>query len=179
MKNIADLKTLIRSQVPLIVIECQEELQAVDLLKKVANQLKLPFFKWTATEGLHRQEQGYRPQRHNIKPHDVLLHLKASELSGLYLFVDFHPYLDDPINIRLLKEIVLAAENRRQTIILLSHQLSIPPEINHLSTHFQVSLPCKEALKKIIYAEVRQWSRNAGGLKPPVEKGVLQLMIRN
>ncbi len=179
MKNIADLATLIRSQVPLIVIESKEEVQAVELLKKVARQLEMPFFKWTATEGLHRQKQGYSPQRHNIKPHDVLLHLKASELLGLYLLIDFHPYLDDPINIRLLKEIVLTAEKRRQTIILLSHQLSIPPEIDHLGTHFQLNLPCKQALKEIIIEEARQWSRNAGGLKPPVEKGVLKLMIRN
>jgi hypothetical protein len=179
MQNRSDLITLIRSKVPLIVIESQEELHAVELLDKAARQLNQPFFKWTATEGLHRQAEGYSPQRHNIRSQDVLQHLKSSDLSGLYLLLDFHPYLESPINIRLLKEIVLAAEQRGQTIILLSHQLSVPSEIAHLGTRFKLDLPCRDTLKKIVMDEIRQWSRQTGGQNPQVEKGVLNRMIRN
>ncbi len=179
MKNLADLMSLIRSRVPLIAIESQEELRVVELLQEVVAQVGRTYFKWSATEGLHRQEEGYNPQRHNAKPQDVLAHIKASDTSGLYLLLDFHPYLEDPISVRLLKEIVQTAEERQQTIILLSHQLELSPEIDHLCTRFQLELPSKQALKKIVMEELQKWSKQAGGKKPKIAKGILGLMIRN
>jgi AAA+ superfamily predicted ATPase len=179
LQDIGDLTTLIKSHISLIVVETQEEPRAVDLLRRAAAEIGLPIFKWTVTEGLHRQESGYEPQRLNIRPQDVLVHIKAGGVSGIYLLLDFHPYLQDPMNVRLLKEVVLAAEQKCQTIILLSHQLSLPPELEQLSASFKLKLPGKEQLKKLVIEELNAWSREKGGRSPLIEKGLIDSMVRN
>lgn len=179
MSDIRDLTTLVRSRVSLILLETREELRGIDILQQVATDTSQPLFKWSVTEGLLRLEQGYRPQRHNLRPQDVLGHLKAGAVAGLYLLLDFHPYLDDPTTVRLLKEVVLAAEEKRQTIILLSYQLELPPEIDHLSAHFRLSVPDSDQLKKMIREEVGAWTSHHNDSRPRIEKAVLPALLRN
>ncbi|ORJ62935.1 AAA family ATPase [Geothermobacter hydrogeniphilus] len=179
MSDIRDLITLVRSRVSLVLLETREELRAIDLLHRVAADTGKPLFKWTVTEGLLRLEQGYRPQRHNLRPQDVLGHLKAGAVPGIYLLLDFHPYLEDPTTVRLLKEAVLAAEENGQTLILLSYRLDLPPEIEHLSARYRLSVPDAAQLKQMIRDEVRQWAGEHGGRRPRIEKAVLPALLRN
>ncbi len=179
MSDIRDLTTLVRSRVSLILLETREELRAIDLLRQVADDSSQPLFKWTVTEGLLRLEQGYKPQRHNLRPQDVLGHLKAGAVPGLYLLIDFHPYLDDPTTVRLLKETVLAAEEKGQTLVLLSYRLDLPAEIDHLSARYSLSVPDSEQLKQMIRAEVKRWAEDHEGQRPGVEKAVLPALLRN
>ncbi|MEJ2201195.1 MAG: hypothetical protein P8X63_09315, partial [Desulfuromonadaceae bacterium] len=178
MSDVMDLAALIQSRVPLVVIETREEARAVALLDQVAGRLQLPLFKWSVTTGLHRQEEGYAPQRHNIRPADLLAHLKAANVRGIFLLIDFHPYLDDPTNLRLLKEILHVAETRGQTLVFLSYSLTLPAELNHFSANFTLTPPGSEALRKIVMAEIGTISRRQGGL-PPVETGSLEALLRN
>ena len=179
MQELDDLTTLIKSRIALIVVETQEEVIAVDLLKRVAGAISQPLFKWTVTEGLQPQAAAADPQKQNIRPQDVLAQIKAGAGSGLYLLLDFHPYLQDPLAVRLLKEVVLAAEQKRQTVILLSHSLSLPPEFDNLSARFELKLPGKEQLMNIVSGEIGTWSQNNGGRSPQVEQGAVDSMVRN
>jgi len=179
VSDIRDLTTLVRSRISLILLETREELRAIDLLRQVANDSALPLFKWTVTEGLLRLEEGYRPQRHNLRPQDVLGHLKAGAVAGLYLLLDFHPYLDDPTTVRLLKEAVLTAEEKRQTLVLLSYRIELPAEIEHLCARYRLSVPGAEQLKQMIRTEVGNWARDHGGERPRIEKAVLPALLRN
>jgi SpoVK/Ycf46/Vps4 family AAA+-type ATPase len=179
VQDIADLTTLIKSHISLIVVESQEELLGVDLLKRVAAEIGQPLFKWTVTEGLHRQEAGYEPQKLNMRPQDVLAHIKAADAAGIYLLLDFHPYLQEPVNVRLLKEVVLSAEQKRQTVILMSHRLSLPPELDQLSARFNLKLPGKDELKNIVTGELDAWSRENGNRSPRIENGAIESIVRN
>jgi SpoVK/Ycf46/Vps4 family AAA+-type ATPase len=175
----SDLTTLIRSRIALIVVETPDELLAVDLLRRVATVINQPLFKWTVTEGLHRQENGYEPQKLNMKPQEVLANIKAGGTAGIYLLIDFHPYLQDPLNVRLLKEVTLAAEQKQQTIILLSNQLSLPPELDQLSASYKLKLPDKEELKKIVLEELNEWAQQNNGRSPEIEKGAIDAIVHN
>ena len=61
MQDLHDLITLIKSHLSLIVIESNEELPTIDMLQQASLEVGRPLFKWTITQGLHRQEQNYQP----------------------------------------------------------------------------------------------------------------------
>ena len=54
---------------------------------------------------------------------------------------DVHPYLvNEPKNIRLIKDVALDYEHLGNTLVLVSHALAIPQELGHLTATFRLSL---------------------------------------
>ena len=90
MRDLHDLELLIKSRIPIIVIESQEEARVVDICARMVNRLAKPLYKWTVTEGLLRLEAGYQAQKHNAKPSELLAQIKATSKAGIYLLFDFH-----------------------------------------------------------------------------------------
>ena len=105
MNDLHDLELMVKSQTPIIVIESHEEKRVVALFRELGARLGLPVSKWTVTAGLQRLERGFLPQSFNTSPGDVLRHIKSSDMRGIYLLLDFHPYLEDPLHTRLVREI--------------------------------------------------------------------------
>ncbi len=178
MPDAHDLQALLRARTPMIVVETREERHVAMLLQQAAKRMHLPLFRWSITEGLHRQEQGYQPQRHNSPPGEVLSHIKASRLPGIYLLIDFHPYLEEPRNIRLLKEIALQAEETGQTLVLLSYRLELPAELDHLSAAFALSPPGAAERSTIVDALIGEWRLQAGS-DAVVDEAARTSLVRN
>lgn len=68
-----DLELILRSHVPIVVIETREESRMLDLLKAIAisraTEDYMPLFRWTVTDGLQRLDISLEPQLHNaIRP---------------------------------------------------------------------------------------------------------------
>ena len=162
MPDRRDLLTLVRSRVPLIVLESREEPRAEAILRDVAAQVDLPLFRWSVTEGLLRLEAGYSPQRHNSGPDELLAHIQAASKPGLYLLLDFHPYLEDPRRVRRLKEIALAGETTGQTLVFHSHRLELPEELSHLAARLRLRLPSGPFLRQLVEEEAARWRRETG-----------------
>jgi SpoVK/Ycf46/Vps4 family AAA+-type ATPase len=159
MHDSHDLELVLKSHIPIVVIETREEQRAVNLIKSLQFRLALPIYQWTVTEGLQRVDLDYEPQRHNAKPTEVLGNIKASTNHGIYILLDFHPYLDDPMHVRLLKDIALSYELTHQTIVLISHDIEIPPELKNFSAMVELDLPNEQSLKDIVNDVAEQWAR--------------------
>ncbi|MFQ6021238.1 MAG: AAA family ATPase [Acidiferrobacterales bacterium] len=179
MPDSHDLELNIKSRVPIIVIESQEEARVVELCKRIVARLGKPLYKWTVTEGLQRLEAGFNPQKHNAKPAELLAQIKATTKPGVYLLFDFHPYLEDPIHVRYLKEIAQNYNKLGHTLLLISHSLETPPELRKFCARFVLRLPNSEALKKLIVAEANAWSRANPGEKVKTDPQTLDLLVRN
>lgn len=68
----------------------------------------MPAFQWSVAEGLRRIDVELERQRSLRVPEALLRYVKAStHRAGLYVLTDFHPYLDQPLDARMLKEIAL------------------------------------------------------------------------
>ena len=108
-----DLELVLQSRTPIIVIESQDEQRMLDLLQSItisrASQAYTPLFRWTITDGLQRVDIALEPQAINAEPTDVLKHIRAVSKPGLYVLLDFHPFLEDPVHVRLLKDICIRA----------------------------------------------------------------------
>ena len=177
MDDSHDLELLLRSRVPLIIIETREEQRVTRLFAGLAIPLAMPVMAWSATTGLQRIDYDAAPQRHASEPHQALGQIKATATPGIYLLMDFHPYLDDAFNVRLLKEIALAYDTLGHTLVLVSHKVDLPQELAGFSARFRLSLPDSKQLQTIIQEEAGHWSGLHNGNKVKTSQRSLELTI--
>jgi len=178
MPDSRDLELLIHGHIPIITIETHEENRALDLIIKASSRGFLPTFKWTVTDGLQRLDLSLDPQRHVSDPQDGLKHIKSSALQGIYILLDFDPYLKDPVNIRLLKEIAMTFDGEKGKIILLSHQLNLPDNLQSMSCNFSLNLPSAKVLEKIIRDEAHKW-QTSENQRVRTDRETLDRLIQN
>ena len=161
MNEFEDLKVLLHSRSPLIVIESFEEPRALLLLKRLAVNVMRPIFKWTITEGLQRLDTEQGAQAFNAEPANLLAQIKGTRNSGIYVLCDFHPFLSDAKHIRYLKEIAQAHEQLGHTVVLLSHALDIPPELSRFCYSFSLSLPSDQQIRQLVQDAADSYSVNS------------------
>jgi SpoVK/Ycf46/Vps4 family AAA+-type ATPase len=177
MNDLHDLELLLRSRVPLILIETRDEKRVAGLFAELAVSLAKPVMAWSATTGLQRIDYEAAPQRHASEPQQALGQIKATGTPGIYLLMDFHPYLDDAYNVRLLKEIALEYAELGHTLVLVSHELDLPPELAGFSARFSLSLPDSKRLEDIVQDEAGHWSEHHKGEKVRTNRRTLDLVI--
>src|SRR5215469_4741839 len=113
-----DFEALIRSGAPIVVVESNEEPQVVRMARQIAKKLQLKPFRWTATEGLQAFDPADQPMEPVQKSIDVLNYVKTAAHSCLFVLLDFHPFLDDNLHVRSLKDIALSYEKHYSTVVL-------------------------------------------------------------
>lgn len=179
-----DLKILIRSKNPVLVIETHEERRALALINQVALSLSKPVFGWHLTEGLRRLElegEHFAPLKDTQAASDCLIHIKRMEREGIYVLCDFHPFLgkEQPQNNRLLRDIALDFAKNGQTVILISHKIELPEELKRLSRSYSLSLPDAQELESIIRKEAARWGINNPGQKVRTDKKIMRRLVKN
>ncbi len=179
-----ELAVLLRSRIPIIVIETQEETRALGLLAnlavRVARTGHTPMFQWTVTDGLRRLDMDLgAPQRHNCEPLEVLKHIRATTVAGVYVLVDFHPFLGEPRHVRMLKDICLDYDKAGRTLVLLSHEVTLPRELESFSARFELALPGRDERHVLVENIAKEWvSANPGG-RVKADRQALELLVEN
>jgi len=179
MHNSHDLEIILKSHIPIIVIESHEERRVLNILTQQTLKLAKPLFKWTITDGLKRADIDLDPQRMLSEPIDVLKHIKASQQSAIYVLADFHPYLDDAVHVRLLKDIALSYQETGSHLVLISHQLTIPSELQKFTAQFELSMPSKEELETLIRDTANEWAKEHKGKRVHTDRKTLDAMVNN
>ena len=179
MNDLHDLELTLGSRVPLVSITSSEEKRVIGLLEKISKRQQKPLFQWTATEGLRRLDELMLAQKHNSTPTTVLQHIKTMPLKGYFVLIDFHPYLDDPMHIRLLKEIALDYSSVERTVVFLSHDLSVPAELQPYSAQFELSMPDEQELEQIVSEVASSWTKANLGKKVKADRKSLSLLVKN
>jgi len=178
-----DLELILRSQTPIVVIESQDERRMLELLQAVtiarASSNYVPLFRWTLTDGLQRLDISLEPQAINSEPRDVLKHIRAVTKPGVYVLLDFHPFLDDPVHVRLLKDICMQARKVNKQLVLLSHKVEIPRELESYCARFDMALPSEQERTDIIKKAARTYAQDNPGSKVKVDRKAHELLIRN
>lgn len=183
MNNQRDLELILRSRVPIVVIETRDETRLLNLLKAItmsqAGHNYQPLFRWTVTDGLQRLDIDLAPQLHNSDPPEVLRHIRAVSKPGIYVLLDFHPYLQEPVNVRLLKDICIRFDQVSRQIVLVSHEVQLPRELESFSAKFDLSLPTEQERKKIVKRVANQYTADNPGSRVQVDRKAYDLLIQN
>lgn len=182
MDNRHDLNVILSSRVPLIVVETLDEKRFLEMLGDIVcgafGGRRQPLFRWSVTEGLRRLDIDMGAQPHNAEPSSILKHIHAVETPGIYALLDFHPYLEDPVNVRLLKDIAVESPDGARKIVLVSHELKLPPELERLAARFEISLPNENERAMIVQNIVDEWNlENPGNVQ--IDQQAQALLIRN
>jgi len=151
-----DLEVLIRSRYPVVAVDTLEEDRLVELLGRVARRLDVPLYTWSRTQGLVREGKE-QATYDTADPFKMLAHLEAAAAPGVVLLADFHPYLEDPLLVRKLREALPAFTSDRRALVLSGHGVRLPPEIGKQGVPYRLSLPDLEEIQ----AELREVVRTA------------------
>jgi hypothetical protein len=84
------------------------------------------------------------------EPDAVLKSIRVSNVAGIYILLDFHPFLADPVHVRLLKDICLDYDRTGRTIVLISAEIVLPRELEHLAARFRLAFPDRGERRAII-----------------------------
>lgn len=180
MPDLKDLALTIATGAPVVVIESWEETRVLDMVRRLGFRRGVPVWGWTLTDGLRRLELEDAPVRGNLKdPDAALAHVRGLDEPGIFVFCDLHPHLREPATVRLLKDIALAHEKHHRTLILLSHALELPAELQRLSARFRLTLPSDEQLHAIVREEAARWARENGGKRVRTDPETLDALVRN
>lgn len=171
-----ELEVLIRSRVPIVVIESHDENRALSLIRSLETRLGRPLFAWSVTEGLRRLDLQLGAQKVFAEPEAALKHIKALPNAGVFVLRDLHPYLNDAVIVRLLKDIALGYETTPHTLVLLSHALEVPAELRKLVARLRLSMPDRNELTSIVEHVVADWQRRRDAF---VDEHARELLISN
>ncbi len=175
-----DLELLLRSNVPLIAVETQEEQRVREMLLRMVPRLRQHLFQWTVTDGLRRVDlDGTPAYQDSAEPAEFLRHVRDNGEAGIYLLADFHPYLEHPVVVRLIKEIAQSYRSRPRTLAFVSHRFTHPPELRKFFARYEPTLPDRDALYRIVSDEAQDWARQNGGQRVRTDRQTLDRLVQN
>src|SRR5210317_291245 len=158
-----DLELILRSRTPIIVIESQDERRMLELLQSItlarASDSYAPLFRWTIT--------------------DVLQHIRAVSKPGIYVLLDFHPFIEDPVHVRLLKDICIRAQEIDRQIVLISHTVKIPLELESYCARFDMALPSERDRAAIVKKAANAYAHDNPGARVQIDPKAHDLLIQN
>ena len=151
-----EIETLIRARYPILYVQSCEEMRAQNLIVEIAQRRQKKVFEWSYSTGIVPAGTSIQSQKHrNAATKDPLLALDQvieQVEPAIFIFKDFHPFLtkNNFAVIRKLKEIALQLKNSFKTIILISHVLEIPAELEKEITLLNFPLPEREDLAALL-----------------------------
>lgn len=192
MTEVRDLALLLQAKTPLVLVETHDELRAIETLQRAVGDSTVsergrlrsrPVYRWTITEGLVRlgfgdlEGESIADMPHK-EPDEVLQHIKSMRQPAVIVLCDFHPYLEaNPKIVRLLKDIALAQSHNRHSVVLVSHALTLPPELTRIAARFSLATPSDEQIMTIIREEAKAWTVQGQRVKADAE--TLTRMVNN
>ena len=158
-----DLAVRIRAGTPLLLIETNEEALLLDAFRHVVAELLRPLWRWSITGGLARLDidDPFVPAANESSA--VLDTMRRDTRRGIWLLLDFAPYLRYAMNVRMLREVVLGQGAAKQTVVLIGAKIELPPELEPLATRFQMRLPDDAALAKLLRETVTNMRSQSAG----------------
>jgi MoxR-like ATPase len=151
--SVHDLRTLVLSRHPAILIDTTEEERAALLLTAVATQVNLPLYDWTIVKGLG-------PAGHpnglagSQTPAGGLANLGDVRQDGLFVLYDFVRHLSDAGLSRAFRDLLerFSAPARMSTIVLVGTGAELPPEIRPHVVTYELTPPTRDDYRGVVVA---------------------------
>lgn len=174
-----DFKTLILSFHPVIAVETVEEERVVRLIDAVADELRIPVFDWSVTQGLIRKP-GTMAIHGTAEPLGVLKHMEDLTVDAVFLLKDFAGFLSNSAVARQFREVAQVFSRRVSTIVLTGQAFDLPADVDHKVVHYDLQLPTMEELREAVWPVVQSLMTTRGvefEMQPPEFELLLQSMI--
>src|SRR5690606_8020887 len=180
MSDLQDLVALIRADTPLIVVETPDEMRVVELFRQSLTRIWRALYRWSITEGLRRLDLDREdPAQAPPDAGTTLAAIRDADQRGVYLLLDFHPYLGYAATQRQLREILQRRGCLPHTIVLVGHRVELPGELEARAARLRLRLPDGNALLRIVREEIAAFQRENQGARVVADDAVVRRIVRN
>lgn len=157
-----ELRTLVLSRHPAIVLETAEEDRADALVRQVGFELAVPVHEWTVTRGLAALDGTPGMGIYGtMDPAKALGSIPDMNGNAIFVFKDFARHLQDPALSRRFRELLAAAEHRATTFILLGAKVELPAEVEPAVVHFELPTPTVDDYRRTVLAVAESLRANS------------------
>ena len=150
--SIHELRTLVVSHHPLVVVETFEEERARRLVAAAVARLPHGFFEWSLSRGLHYASDGRGGNgiATTGDPAGVLRHLLGMDRQAVYLLKDFAPHLEAPEVARLMREVCQHFAETGSCAVITGSAIELPADVDHHAAYLPLALPGREELANAV-----------------------------
>jgi len=161
---VAELDTLVRARYPLVWIVTSEEQRAEAIVAELAAAHGKDALRWSVAKGFRRLgavRAGAPPLPESARePLEALAAVEKLSHPSLVVLEDPHPFLQDPVVVRTLRELGHALKASYTTVVLLSPVLTLPPELEKEISVLDLPLPTYADLLQLLKEIVGVVRRN-------------------
>ena len=149
-----------KARVPLLYLLSWEEERVLRAVEQAAIELRQRCYVWRVTEGLRNVAlPDEAPDKRAREAAAVLTRIRRDEAAGLYVLLDFHAHLEQPLLRRQLRDLAQSLVTSNKTVLILAPRLVLPVELEKQVRVIDVQLPSRAELD----AHVDQIRRKAPG----------------
>ena len=157
---IRQLDNLIQARYPIVYLVTWEEERALRLALKIARRQHKNLAVWTTTDGMRTVEvaSGLKSLRDKgRKPLEALNAVLQDGQPCIYVLRDFHPYLDDPVVVRHLRDLCQNLRRHDKTVVMLSPKLELPFELQKSVAILDMPVPDRALMSEVLDQLIEDW----------------------
>ena len=161
-----EILLLIKSRYPVIFLETVDEEYVLREVASIAQQLKLSYFEWSVTEGLHRNHnqgsyyQSNDPAMMLKTVLSILEPMRKTAEAGLFVIKDLATYLEQPVLLRLFKDFVNQVKDSQSTIVIVASTYKLPQDLESYTAHIVGGYPVEEEINAVINETLKELYRS-------------------
>ncbi|NZA26159.1 AAA family ATPase [Luteimonas sp. SJ-92] len=180
MSELQDLAALIRADTPLIVVETPDEPRVVEQFRQTLTHVWRAMYRWTITEGLRRIDLDREdPAEDAADIGTTLRAIRGADQRGVYLLLDFHPYLEYAGSQRQLRDLLQRRDCLPHVIVLVGHKVELPAELEALAVRHTPRLPDARLLQKMVHEEAAAYTAEHDGRRVEQDDATVRQIVRN
>lgn len=153
-----ELELLIRAHYALIVVETAEPERAEELVRQAASSLNLHYYYWTRSRGVRRGNQAGDAYFEDTAEPAKALQYAQQDSAGVYLFRDLTAFLEDPLVISHMLDVVSMFEARRGALVIVGTHVKLPDALRHSATFFKLPAPSYDDYRIVVERMIREHS---------------------
>src|SRR6185436_14163427 len=88
-------------------------------------------------------------------------------------------YFEDPVNVRLIKEIAQDYAKTARTLVFIGAQIQLPNDLAHMCARFTLPLPDVREIRDIFKEEAQLWQRQEGGGPLKGDQHAVELIVQH
>ncbi len=178
MNDVQELIRLVQGGVSCLSIVTHEEHQALEVIRKAAQELGWKMRIWSAGRGTRDGLFAVLDRTENPTPDEGLQEFCRLPSHTFCVALDLGKHLQSHLILRMLRDAIYRIELNQSMLVLIDSEDCLPGSIRSCSRRFELSLPSAEELENIFRNTLRQ-IRNKTPLEIGLSKEGLEAIIRN
>ena len=142
------ISSFLEARYPYLALRSQEEERVLGLLSAVCQGAKRRLIPLSLTAA--------RREDSNADALTCLESIASQTSPAVFAILDFHPYLTDPLVVRMLRDMKMRLEKNEQTLVFVSPEFTLPEELLGEVVTYDIPLPDREDLARLLSAELQQ-----------------------